>query len=330
MADSRLFPKISIVVPVRDEQGALQRCLAALNNQSVDRKEYEVIVVDDGSVDESGKVAALWGARVIRQNKRGAAAARNRGVREAQGEIVLFTDADCLAEKDWVERLSSPLWQDGVHGTVGQCMSDQKHWIARLIQLELNERYSRMEHQDRIDFLNSGNCGFRRALLCDNPFDEGFCWLEDVELSFRLAQNGNRMVFVPAARVYHPHAQSLWAYMRRKFHYASYALLLYRRYPEKTFSDSRTPPNRRLQILLLVSALMTLPGTLFHPGMGLVSLGFVGGSIAFSSHLVVRAFHKSIMLGIVSPFFVLLGNLAFIAGTFCGTVGLGRSRSGVE
>ncbi|MBI4446472.1 MAG: glycosyltransferase [Acidobacteria bacterium] len=326
------IPSISVIVPVRNEKNSLKACLAALNDQTLDRHEYEVIVVDDGSYDGSAAIAEESGARVVRQSPLGAAAARNRGVREARGEIVLFTDADCIVGRNWIRALSAPLVADGVYGTVGRCVSAQSHWIAGLIQLELEERYGTMAQHDQVDFLNSGNCGFRRTLLQKNPYDETFRWLEDVELSFRLASQGNRMIFVPEARVQHPHPETLMAYMRRKFHYASFAPSIYRRYPGKALSDSRTPVNRRLQLLLLLLALLSGGASVFWSGFALLGMGCLVASMVFSLPLSIAGFRKSMVMGMAAPFFVTAGNLAFIAGSARGLTkslvnGAARARS---
>src|SRR5689334_17038360 len=136
------MPPVSIVIPVRNESRRIGRCLDALRDQSFPASQYEIIVVDDGSDDDSAAVAAGRGAHVIRQGKKGAAAARNRGIQEAQGDVILFTDADCVADREWVERLSLPLREQAASGAVGRCFSNQKNWVAGLIQLELDERYA--------------------------------------------------------------------------------------------------------------------------------------------------------------------------------------------
>jgi len=233
---------ISVVIPVRDACALLQRCLESLDRQTVDQSDYEVIVVDDGSSDGSAEVARKWGARVFRQEKQGAGAARNRGIQEAKGEVLLFLDADCEADREWMAKLSAPIGKDGTSGTIGHFTSDQENWVARLIQIEIEGRYHRMRHYDRIDFVNTATCGFRRELLLSNLFDESFQKLEDVELSFRLAQKGSRLVYVPGATVRHSHPEKLNAYLKRKFRYARVFPALYRRFPEKMLSDSSTPP----------------------------------------------------------------------------------------
>jgi GT2 family glycosyltransferase len=96
---------ISVVVPHRDQPSHLYRCLAALEQQGHDA--FEVIVVDDGSAPRSRvDVAGYPHARLILQTNGGPAAARNCGAREARGELLAFTDADCVPAPNWISSLS--------------------------------------------------------------------------------------------------------------------------------------------------------------------------------------------------------------------------------
>ncbi len=302
---------LSVVIPVRNDAERLSKCLQSLKAQTVTG--FEVLVIDDGSDDDSALVACREGARVVRQEKKGAAAARNRGISDAAGDIILFTDADCICDPHWVERLSRPLLA-GKDGAVGRCTSRQKHWLAALVQAELDERYSCMGHHQQIDFLNTGNCGFRKGILVKDPFDETFAWLEDVELSFRLASRGYRMVYVSDAVVEHPHPESLWRYTVRKFHYASCAPEIYRRFPAKSLSDSRTPINRRLQ---LASLALAFPTALLSWKIALLLVFF---SILCGLGVAVKAFGRGAGLAILAPVMTLAGNLGFLAGTLFGIV----------
>ncbi len=307
------IPQFSVVVPVRDLSDSLARCLTGLEQQH-NRERIEVIVVDDGSIDGSLEVARRFGVRVVSQTRQGAAVARNRGVTEARGRIVLFLDADCIPSPDWVDQLTRPLLEGSADVAVGKYVSQQEEWAARLIQLELEDRYSRMQAQETIDFINTGTCALSRDLLQQNPFDTLFGKLEDLDLSFRLAHRRTLMVFVPQAEVQHQHPQTSWRYVKRKFRYARYAPLLYRRFPKKTVSDSSTPKKRRLQLALLGLGLVSLLLSVVRPIFGWVALTFIVASIAFSLPLAARAFRSSVGFGIAAPILILAGNLAFAAG----------------
>ena len=313
-----MSPEISVVIPVRNGEEVLARCLKSLAHQSLAPKKYEVIVVNDGSADASARVAQEYGAHLFSQPPSGTSTARNRGVKEAEGTVVLFTDADCVPDRHWVETLSRPLLENQAAGAVGRCCSEQSQWVAALIQIELDERYSKMKKHQEIDFLNTGNCGFRKEVLGEKPFDEDFDWLEDVELSFRLSRLNHKMYFVPSARVSHPHPQNLFQYLRRKFRYATRAFRIYYRYPKKALSDSRTPLSRRLQLLFLGIAILSGIAALSGSISSLVGAGFLVLSSLCSYPVVMSAASRSSRLGLLAPGFILLANMAFILGTVRG------------
>jgi glycosyltransferase involved in cell wall biosynthesis len=310
--------KITIVVPAKNEESRVGQCLEALATQKLHGMECEVIVVDDGSDDNTARVAARSGARVIRSESRGAAAARNHGIEAASGEIILFTDADCIAGEKWAATMARPIIEGEADGVVGRIASSQRQFMARFIQAELEERYSRMSRQEQIDFVSSGNCGFRRDLIKQNRFDESFRWAEDLELSFRLAAIGSRMVFVQDAIVEHPHPTKLSAYLRRKFVYASWAPLIYRRHPQKLASDSRTPGYLRWQMVCAALAMVMAPVEILINRSLYFTAGLLGAWTAFSYPIIRSNFRQSPALAILAPFIALLGNLAFLAGTLRG------------
>ncbi len=110
--------RISVVVPARNEEERLPRCLAALRCQSLSDFEL-IIVVDSASTDRTGEVARDSGARVVRVEEPGVARARQAGFEVAQGEIIVSTDADSVVPTNWLENLTSPFQNSEVVGTFG-------------------------------------------------------------------------------------------------------------------------------------------------------------------------------------------------------------------
>ncbi|MCS6911591.1 MAG: glycosyltransferase family 2 protein, partial [Anaerolineales bacterium] len=96
----------SVVIPTYNRQATLRRCLTALLAQTYPA--HEIIVVDDGSTDGTAEMMTrdFPIVRFFRQKNAGPASARNRGIREASGDVIAFTDDDCLPPADWLERLA--------------------------------------------------------------------------------------------------------------------------------------------------------------------------------------------------------------------------------
>lgn len=103
-----LAPFVSVIIPVKDDSLRLALCLEALSRQHYPSSAYEVIVVDNGSTDRPGEVVARFpGVRLLTEPKPAADRARNVGIRAARGEILGFTDSDCLPRPDWLRRGAS-------------------------------------------------------------------------------------------------------------------------------------------------------------------------------------------------------------------------------
>lgn len=266
---------ISVIIPVHNGGRTLPACLEALQLQT--RPPDEIIVVDDGSTDDTVAVAVRCGVTVMSQDRAGPAAARNRGARAARGSLLLFTDADCAPASTWVARMAAPFTDPTVAGAKGEYRTCQRELVARFVQQEYQDRYDRMVGQPRIDFVDTYAAAYRRDLfLKAGGFDPTFptASVEDQEFSFRLAGQGYRLVYVPGAIVFHQHDCTLAEYWRRKYWIGFWKALVTRRYPSKLARDSHTPPVLKLQL-----GLAALGGTLLLAGVvtGRRGLGRGGG-----------------------------------------------------
>ena len=307
---------ISVIIPNHNSGRLLGPCLESLRQQTDASTRLEIIVVDDGSTDSSWKAADSNGVLLIRQNQKGAAAARNRGFQTAKGHYVLFLDADCRAQPGWIEQISRPLLEGEAQVTVGRFETSQRSLLARLTQLELERRFQRMRTSHRIDFINSATCGFISEVFRDHLFDEGFKKLEDVELSFKMASEGIRILFVPGAVGDHQHPERLRDYLGRKFRYGLSAPRLYWRFPSKTVGDRSTPPSRRMEIALVGAGFLALWLSL-PVGILLLGTAFV---TSLAGTLKVAREKRSSPLPVLLSFLSLAGSSAFLAGAGLGLI----------
>ena len=271
-------PLLSVVVPAYNAADTVGACLVALQRQTYDGP-YEVIVVDDGSTDETAALARAAGATVITTPRGRPAAARNSGARAARGAIVCFTDADCAPLPGWLVELTAPLADPTIVATKGTYATRQPSLVARFVQLEYEDKYDRLRTQATIDFIDTYSCAYRRdVLLLNGGFDERFHYLEDQELSFRLAARGYRMVFREAAVVEHRHSATLRDYLRKKATIGFWKALVVRRFPGQAVRDSHTPQVMKLQMALAGLGLLALAAGV----MGLIIGWTAGGAWALA------------------------------------------------
>ncbi len=96
---------ISVIVPTYNEESSIGQCLTVLKNQTFPQKNYEIIVVDNNSVDRTAQVAAKMGTKVVKEKQQGYVFALRKGCSRAKGEIIAITDADTLVRRDWLEKI---------------------------------------------------------------------------------------------------------------------------------------------------------------------------------------------------------------------------------
>jgi|WetSurMetagenome_2_1015567.scaffolds.fasta_scaffold377066_1 glycosyltransferase involved in cell wall biosynthesis len=126
--------RFSIIVPVYDTSAHLQRCIQSLVTQDYPRDGFEILMVDNGSTDASpGILRAAAGIRVLCESTRGSYAARNRGVREARGEVLAFTDSDCIPAPDWLRAIDHALQRHGTQVVLGCRRPAHERGLARLL-----------------------------------------------------------------------------------------------------------------------------------------------------------------------------------------------------
>jgi GT2 family glycosyltransferase len=209
-------PVVTVIVPTYRRPRQLQACLEALAAQRLDEP-WEVVVVDDGSPEPPDhrveSLVAARGWRLVRQANAGPSAARNRGVQEARGGFIAFTDDDCLPEPAWLETLlraarerpSALVGGTTVNGLTGDFFASTSQLIVDLVYEHFNA------DPDDGYFLASNNilCS-RERFLEIGGFDESFprAGAEDRDFCDRWRMRGWPIVWRPEARVEHRHGQS--------------------------------------------------------------------------------------------------------------------------
>ncbi len=214
----------SVVIPVYNGADTLEACLQSLAHQSMKREEFEVIVVDDGSRDDSAAIARRFGATVIQQKNAGAPAARNTGVRAARGKWVAFTDSDCVCSRTWLASLVAAAEREpdalGAAGkTVGYRSSTP---AAKFVDLMGGLDPARSLAHPKFPFAPTANALYRREyVLAAGGFDTRYATYDACDLHTRLraAHPNARYVYEPRALVMHKHRATWKQYWRQQYFY---------------------------------------------------------------------------------------------------------------
>jgi glycosyltransferase involved in cell wall biosynthesis len=116
-----MTPLISVIIPCYNTANYLGRCLESLLQQSMPCDKYEILLIDNGSMDHSLQIAQEYVPRIrlLTENKQGSYAARNRGLSAAEGRLIAFTDSDCAPGKDWLAEIAAVFEDSGVQAILG-------------------------------------------------------------------------------------------------------------------------------------------------------------------------------------------------------------------
>lgn len=233
LLDSR--PKISVIVCTYNGVATLHACLASL--QSLSYPEYEVLVIDDGSIKEVSDIAKDFpSVRYIRQDHAGLSVARNLGAKEARGEILAYTDDDCIVDEDWLGYLAAgfensqwvacggpnipPPARNQTESVVAFAPGAPSHVLLNDIEAE---------------HLPGCNLAIRKsALEAIGGFDPIYRAAgDDVDICWRLREAGGRLRFIPCAMVWHHRRYTVSAYLRQQCGYGKAEALLMKKHPPR-------------------------------------------------------------------------------------------------
>ena len=231
------WPRVSVVICSFNGARTIRDCLAGL--QKLEYPNYEVIVVDDGSTDSTAAIADEYTCRVIRTENWGLSNARNTGWQAATGDIVAYIDDDAYPDPHWLEYLAAtflntmnvthaavggPNIAPPTDGPIAECVA---HSPGSPTHVLLSDREA--EH------IPGCNMAFRKSCLeAIGGFDPQFRFAgDDVDVCWRLQQQGWTLGFSPAAVVWHHRRNSVRAYLRQQKGYGKAEALLERKWPEK-------------------------------------------------------------------------------------------------
>ncbi|MEQ1759845.1 MAG: glycosyltransferase [Vicinamibacterales bacterium] len=231
------WPKVTVVVCAYNAASTVDECLRSL--VALDYPDYEVLVINDGSRDDTGEIARRYPVRLIEVPNGGLSAARNLGLANATGDVVAYTDADVRVEPDWLQYLVQPVVTGGFAGSGGpNVVPADDPWIAQCVARAPGGP-THVLLDDRVaEHVPGCNMAFRRdALEAVGGFNPTYLRAgDDVDVCWRLQDKGYRIGFAPSALVWHHHRSSVKAYWRQQVGYGEGETWLDAHHPEKFIS----------------------------------------------------------------------------------------------
>jgi O-antigen biosynthesis protein len=229
------WPSVSVVVCSYNGARTIRDCLDGLNK--LEYPNFEVIVVDDGSTDGTGDIARAYGFRVVSIENGGLANARNVGTALASGAIVAFTDDDARPDPHWLHYLASTLMRQSTYAGVGgpNIAPGGDGWIAECVANAPGGPMHVLLSDAEAEHIPGCNMAiWKDHLVATGGFDPQFRVAgDDVDMCWRLQQQGAHLGFSPAAMVWHHRRSSIRTYWKQQVGYGRAEALLERRWPEK-------------------------------------------------------------------------------------------------
>jgi GT2 family glycosyltransferase len=228
-------PMVSVVICAYNAERTMRACLEAL--RKLDYPNYEVIIVDDGSQDGTAEISAAFPEfRLIRQPNKGLSVARNVGSHAANGEIIAYTDSDCVVDPHWLTLMVRAMNEDGLDGCGGPNYAPhEEDWVAGCVAASPGAPCHVLLSDDRAEHLAGCNMVFRKtALLAVGGFDPQFTAAgDDVDICWRMLDGGYTLGYCPAAFVWHFRRNTVKAYYGQQRGYGKAEALLFPKYSER-------------------------------------------------------------------------------------------------
>jgi GT2 family glycosyltransferase len=235
------LPKVSVVVCSYNGGATLTECLHSL--MALNYPDYEVILVDDGSQDDTPDIAAQFPQVIyLRRENEGLSVARNVGLHAASGEVIAYTDSDCVADEHWLLYLVDAMRQQGVDGIGGPNLTPASDsWTAKCVAASPGNP-SHVMFDDRLaEHLPGCNMAYqRKALLAIGGFDPQFRQAgDDVDICWRLLDRGYRLGYAAGAMVWHHRRNSLRAFYQQQKGYGRAEAMLAFKHPQRFLANGQ-------------------------------------------------------------------------------------------
>ena len=327
MEDHKISSSVSVIVPVRNGEHTIQPLLESLQKLDYDRNKVEVIVVDGNSTDKTREIVKKYPVKLVTEKRIGLNLARNIGIKSSNGEIIAFTDSDCIVPPDWITRIVENFKDSKVSCVGGSAKAFDSDFVSQYADnsiVRLMPFFTKREELEKVKpfFRHPAGCNmaFRRKVAEEvGYFDERIQFgFDEVEFADRVCRAGYKMILDPKVTVWHKHRSTLGEFLKQNFQYGKGSGLVLKKNRLKD-AVSRWAFLGLLGFIswwLIVGSLTFLTLTSDSAIFPWMLFGFTGlPLILLSSVYVCRAVHnKQFARVLIYPFIDLFRTLSFCCG----------------
>ena len=228
MEDYKTPRSVTVVVPVRNRELTIQPLLDSIQKLDCDRNKVEVIVVDGNSTDKTQEIVKKYPVKLVVEKRKGLNLARNTGIKCAKGEIVAFTDSDCVVPPNWITKIVENFKDSQISCVGGSAKALDNDFISQYADnsiVRLMPFFTKREELKKVKpfFRHPAGCNmaFRRKVAEEvGYFDEHIQYgFDEVEFADRICRAGYKMVLDPDVLVWHKHRSSFREFLKQNFQY---------------------------------------------------------------------------------------------------------------
>lgn len=327
MEDYKAPPSVTVIVPVHNGEQTIQPLLESLQKLNYDRNKVEVIVVDGNSTDKTQEIVKKYPVKLVIEEKKGLNLARNIGIKFSNGEIIAFTDSDCIVPPNWITKIVENFKDQKVSCVGGSAKALERDFISQYADnsiVRLMPFFTKREELKKVKpfFRHPAGCNmaFRRKVAEEvGFFDENIQYgFDEVEFADRICKAGYKMVLDPDVFVWHKHRSTLKEFLRQNFQYGKGSGLVFKknRLKDAVSKWSFLSITGFISWLLIVGSLTFLTFTSTSSLFFWLLFGFTGlPLIILATVYAYRALHnKKFTRIVVYPFIDLFRVLSFCFG----------------
>lgn len=325
------FPSVSIIIPVKNGEKNIKKCIVSLEQSDYPRIKYEIIIVDGGSTDSTvdiiKKLQKDYGnIRLIQAEGANTSLGRNIGVKEASGTIIINFSGHATSEKNFIKVLSNKLQSSdndvaGV-GCRDKIPADQTSFIAKSIDCIVNtvlggtmmHQHAKIEGEkfvDSISFTAYKKEIFRKIGYFNPVLPSG----DDAEFNLRLRKSGYKLLYTPDTTVYRYRRETIRGFLKQMFNYGRVRMQIIKQYPESLRFPYVIP-------ILFVGYLLISPVIIFINNTIILNIFLLGALIYISILLLfsikISFLKKEPKFIIICPLLYVIQHCAYGLGLLLG------------